>query len=58
MVLIHSYNPRFPRFVPQASHDAMQPIGVRDGGSGGAVDPPIRADIRHLFGQKTRHLFD
>ena len=33
-------------------------IGVRDGGSGGAVDPPIRADIRHLFGQKTIHLFD
>ena len=30
-------------------------IGVRDGGSGGAVDPPIRADIWHLFGQKTTH---
>ena len=26
-------------------------IGVRDGGSGGAVDPPIRADITPQFGQ-------
>ena len=24
---------------------AVLVIGVRDGGSGGAVDPPIRADI-------------
>ena len=31
-------------------------IGVRDGGSGGAVDPPIRADTWHLFGQKTTHI--
>ena len=29
---------------------AMANIGVQDGGSGGgAVDPPILADIRHLF---------
>ena len=33
-------------------------IGVRDGGSQGAVDPPIRADIRHLFGKQTTHLFN
>ena len=25
--------------------DQYMDIGVRDGGSGGAVDPPIRADI-------------
>ena len=35
-------------------------IGVRDGGSrgGGSVDPPKFGQIRHLFRQKTTHLFD
>ena len=28
------------------------PIGVRDGGAGGAVAPPIRAVCRHEFGQR------
>ena len=43
--------------LPRGPHIST-PIGVRDGGSGGAVDPPIRADIWHLFGQKTTQLFD
>ena len=44
--------------VPSRKVTPAMTIGVRDGGSGGAVDPPIRADIWHLFGQKTTHLFD
>ena len=28
------------------------PIGVRDGGAGGAAAPPIRAVCRHEFGQR------
>ena len=31
---------------------AGEPIGVRDGGAGGAVAPPIRAVSRHEFGQR------
>ena len=38
--------------IAGSTQELRTPIGVRDGGAGGAAAPPIRAVCRHEFGQR------